>query len=294
MTKRSYFEYINYVLLAMVGILTLYPFLFIFILSLNEGTDTMRGGIVIFPRAFTLINYKFMLANSTLLKAYRITILRTLVGTVGSVFITALVAYGLSDPKLPGRSILMIYLLIPMLFSGGLIPYYLQLRNLRLINTFWVYIVPGLFNIWNCIVMKTFFQGIPESLKDAARIDGANEFQILFRVVFPVSLPMFAAISLFVAVGHWNDWFSGAFFVYDPKLVPVQTYLQQLMTQEMEGFRASAPSVSDMIKFREYSTITSLSLRMAAVCIGTLPIICLYPFLQRYFIKGVLIGSLKD
>jgi len=296
--RERWFDVVNYIGLALLAAVCLYPVIMMLAISLNKGTDTMRGGVFLWPRAFTLVNYRVMLENVGLRAAYKITILRTALGTALSVFTTALVAYGLSEHRLPGRKYLMVYMLIPMFFSGGLIPYYLQLRNLGLINRFWVYIIPGLFSIWNCIVMKTFFQGIPQSLKESVRIDGANELIVLFRIVFPLSLPLFAAISLFTAVGHWNDWFSGAFFVTRGELVPVQTFLMHLMTMDMsqtyshEQMQANAQALARMTT--EFSTITTLSLRMAAVMTAMIPILLVYPFLQKYFVKGVLIGSIKE
>ncbi|NLC67222.1 MAG: carbohydrate ABC transporter permease [Clostridiaceae bacterium] len=292
------FNCVNYTVLLIIALLCLYPFIYMLALSLNSGRDTLRGGITIYPRDFTLANYGAILRDKLILSAYKITILRTIIGTISNVFITALVAYGLSEQRLPGRKYIMIYMVIPMFFGGGLIPYYLVLREYRLLNTFWVYIIPGLFSIWNCIVMKTSFQGIPQSLKESMRIDGANELQIFFKVIFPLSLPMFAAISLFVAVGHWNDWFTGAYFVQKTELVPVQTYLQMIMTRDMRAFleKDLAVKMSQELMGKDltdYSKITSFSLRIAAVLVGTLPILFVYPFLQKYFVKGVLIGSIK-
>ena len=296
--REKWFDVVNYALLALLALVCLYPVIMMTAISLNRGTDTMSGGVVFWPRSFTLVNYQVMLGNPNLRSAYVITILRTVIGTLGSVFITAIVAYGLSEHRLPGRKYIMVYMLIPMFFSGGLIPYYLQLRSLHLINSFWVFVIPGLFSIWNCIVMKTFFQGIPESLKESMRMDGASELTILFRIIFPLSTALFAAISLFNAVGHWNDWFSGAFFVTRGELVPVQTYLMHLMTMDMsqtyshEQQQAAAQAMTRISG--DYASITSLSLRMAAVMVTLIPILVLYPFLQKYFVKGVLIGSIKE
>jgi putative aldouronate transport system permease protein len=267
-------------------------------LSLNSGTDTLKGGITFYPRVFTFFNYIAIVQQTYILDAYLVTILRTLVGTVTSVFITALVAYGLSERGLPGRKYIMFYMLVPMFFSGGLIPYYLALKSYSLLDKFWVYIVPGLFSIWNCIVMKTSFMQIPDSLKESMRIDGGNELQIFFRIIFPLSLPMFAAIALFVAVAHWNDWFTGAYFVTKNELKPVQTFLQFLMNRsDMSNFVTRtgdvAGSQSSLAAFEKTRT-TAFSMKVAAVVIGTLPILIIYPFLQKYFVKGVLIGSIKE
>ena len=299
MSRADYiFNTVNILVLAFVGLVCLYPIVMMTALSFNQGTDTMKGGVFLWPRSFTLVNYRVMLENQELRSAYLITILRTVIGTISSVFVTGLVAYGLSEPKLPGRKWIMIFMIIPLFFTGGLIPYYLQLRSLGLINSFWVYILPGLFSVYYCVVMKTFFQGIPQSLKESMRMDGAGEITVLFRVIFPLSTALFAAIALFTAVAHWNDWFSGAFFVTKGALIPVQTFLMHFMTFDAsqtysrDNAQAGAQALAKMTT--EFSTITSTSLRMAAVMVALVPILVVYPFLQKYFVKGVLIGSIKE
>ena len=295
MKNTSTFDIINFAILIIFALLCLYPFVYMLALSFNTGTDTMKGGVTFYPRDFTLANFASILRDGTILGAYKITILRTVIGTFTSVFVTALVAYGLSNKNLPGRKYIMLYMMIPMFFSGGIIPYYLTLGELHLIDTFAVYIIPGMFNIWNCIVMKTSFQQIPESLKEAMRIDGGGELKIFLKVVVPMSLPMFAAISLFTAVGHWNDWFTGAYYVRSNELIPVQTYLQQVMTRNMSSFLPTDGAlVTGGNGLFDYSQVNSFSLKMAAVVIGTVPILIVYPFLQKYFTKGVLVGSIKE
>jgi putative aldouronate transport system permease protein len=275
--------------------ITLYPFIYILAYSLNEGTDATRGGIYFFPRIFTLFNYKYVLNNGTMQSAYIITIGRTVLGTLLGLIVTGVTAYGVSFRNLPHRKIIMFYILIPMLFSGGLVPYYLQLASMHLINTFWVFVIPGLFNIWNMFVLMKFFMGIPESLRESAIIDGANELTVLWRIIVPVAMPVIAAIALFTAVGHWNDWFTGAFFVNNIKLIPVQTYLQRLLTANSLATITGNQEMNTEAMFRnsQVATMTLKSMKTAAVMVGTLPVLCVYPFLQRYFVKGILIGSIK-
>lgn len=295
-TSDKLLDFVNYILLAIVVFLTAFPFIHLLAIALNEGTDTTRGGIHFIPRKFTLVNFDMILSDALILQAYRITILRTLLGTFLGVAVTGLVAYGLSERKLPLRFPIMIYFIIPMFVSGGLIPTFLNLRELGLTNTFWVYVIPGVFGIWNCIVMKTFFQEIPEELKESMRMDGAGELHIFFKMIIPISMPLFAAISLFVAVGHWNDWFVGAFYVFKMDLIPVQTYLHFMMSKDLSGLVnqngqdqfSTAPG-----SLLNYATITTLSIKVATVIITVLPIMCVYPFLQKYFVKGVMIGSIK-
>lgn len=291
------FRAANYLLLSALAFSMLYPFWHVLVLSLNDGMDTASGGIFWWPRVFTLANFRAVFADSAILNAYKITVLRTSIGTTGSILFTAAVAFGLSRKELPGRNFIIGLIFVTMLFGGGLIPYYLLLRGLHLLNTFWVFVIPGLFSVWNMIVMKTWFNQIPASLIESAMLDGADYLTIFIRIVLPTSLPMLAALSLFTAVGHWNDWFSGAFFVTDLKLVPVQTYLQRVLTtllasSQISDVNAMSASEAQKIMFRGVTTLKSV--RMATIMAVTLPILVVYPFLQRFFIKGILIGSVKE
>ena len=289
------FKVLNTILLIGLGISTLYPIFYMLVLSLNEGMDSMKGGIWLFPRKFTMFNYQFVLNNPLMRDAYVISIGRTTVGTAISILVTALAAYGLSFRTLPYRKILMTFIIIPMVFNGGLIPYYLQLRNLGLLNKFWVYVIPGAFVIFNMFVMRKFFMDLPDSLKESAYIDGANHLQILFRIILPLSMPMLAALSLFTAVGHWNDWFSGAFFVDNLRLIPIQTYLQRILSADSLNVLTGNNAMVQEAAARQvqFKTMTVTSVKMAAVMCGTLPILCVYPFLQKYFVIGMLVGSIK-
>jgi putative aldouronate transport system permease protein len=294
-SSESIFVFLNTAFMVLLCAATLYPFIYILAYSLNEGTDATRGGIYLFPRTFTLFNYKYVLNNGTMQSAYLITVGRTVLGTLLGLMVTGVTAYGVSFRNLPHRKVIMFYILIPMLFSGGLVPYYIQLAKMGLINTFWVFVIPGLFNIWNMFVLMKFFTGIPESLRESAIIDGANELTVLWKIIVPVAMPAIAAIALFTAVGHWNDWFTGAFFVNNIKLIPVQTYLQRLLMADSLATITGNQEVNAEAVFRnsQVATMTLKALKTAAVMVGTLPILCVYPFLQRYFVKGVLIGSIK-
>jgi len=289
------FNLFNTMFLLALCALTIYPVFYIIVYSLNEGMDSLKGGLYLFPRKFTWFNYQYVLGNGIVQRAYLITIGRTILGTVLGLTVTGITAYGYSFRNLPYRKFLMAAALIPMLFNGGLIPYYIQLSNLRLVDTFWVLVIPGTFNIWNMFVMMKFFMGIPESLRESALIDGAGEVRIFLRIVLPLSKPVMAAIGLFVAVTHWNDWYSGAFYVNSTKLMPLQTYLQKLFSADSLGMLAgNNQTVAEAaVRGSESSTMTIMSVKMAAVMIGTLPILCIYPFLQKHFVKGMLVGSVK-
>jgi len=295
--KRPWREKFAYgaivVLLALLCVSVLYPFLYMLAISLNEGSDAAKGGVYIWPRSFTLINYEVVLGNEVIRHAYLITIGRTILGTVGGLFVTLLVAFGLSYRKLPLRRAILAYILITMLFNGGLVPFYIQLNNLHLLNTFWVFIIPGLFSAWNMFVMIKFIQGIPEALFESSELDGAGPVRTLLTIVVPLSKPMLAALGLFTAVGHWNDWFAGAFYVTDQSLIPVQTFLQQLLSAQDISAVLGSNSNQEALARSSMQNITLMSIKMAVVMVSAIPILCVYPFLQRYFVKGVLIGSVK-
>ncbi len=290
------FQVVNTVFLIFLSLITLYPLYYIIIYSLNEGLDSMKGGLYFWPRVFTLFNYQYVLGNGVIQHAYLITIGRTVLGTVSGLLITGITAYGFSFKELPYRKKLLMIVLIPMLFNGGLIPYYIQLSKLKLVDTFWVYVIPSMFNIWNMFVMMKFFNDIPISLREAAIMDGAGELTILVRVIIPLSKPMLAAIGLFVAVYHWDDWYSGAFYVNSTNLLPVQTYLQRLFeANNLSMITSNNAMVAEAaVRASQTSQMTVTSVKMAAVIIGTLPILCVYPFVQKYFVKGMLIGSVKE
>lgn len=294
-TGEKIFNVCNTIFMFALCLVMLYPVYYVLVLSLNEGTDSMKGGIWFWPRAFTMFNYQYVLSNGLLQNSYMITIARTVLGTILGLAVNALAAYTLSERNIPFKKVMMTFVLIPMLFNGGQIPYFLQLRNLGLYNTFWVFVIPGLVNVWNIFVMKRFFQDIPDSLRESARIDGATHMQTLVKIILPLSLPMLASLGLFTAVGHWNDWFSGAFYVQTNDLMPVQTYLQKLLTANNISMVKSNNVLNAEAAFRESQTsrMTATSVKMAAVMVGTLPILCVYPFLQKYFVKGMLTGSVK-
>ncbi|MGO4546743.1 carbohydrate ABC transporter permease [Paenibacillus sp. 2TAB23] len=296
--KRTTGEIISQTILVVLMILlclsVLYPFAYMLAISLNEGTDAAKGGVYLLPRAFTLINYEIVLGNEVIQHAYLITILRTIAGTIAGLLVTLMVAFGLSYTKVPFRKSILSYILLTMLFSGGLVPLYIQLYNLGLINNFLVYIIPGMFSAWNMFVMLKFIQGIPEALVESAELDGAGPFRVLLQIIVPLSKPMLAAIGLFTAVGHWNDWFAGAFYVTKQDLIPVQTFLQQLLSaQDMSAILGSNSNQEALARGSQMQNVTLMSVKMATVMVSAIPILCVYPFLQKYFVKGVLIGSVK-
>lgn len=281
------FSVVNALILGLFCVAIIYPIWYIVVLSFNEGADAMLGGIYFWPRKFTLQNYKAVFADTAIVRAFGVTIARTVIGTVSSVFFTAMVSFSFSHSKLIGRNIYMTMGIITLMFSGGMIPYFLLLKNLHLLDTFWVYIIPSLFSFYNCIIFMSFFRSIPASIEESAMIDGANEFVQFIRIILPLSKPILATIALFTCVSHWNDYFSGVIYVNDPKLMPIQTFLYRVvaeagsikMTGNVVGLAAKANSTQ--------------ALKLATMVVTTLPIVCVYPFLQKYFVKGVMIGSVK-
>ncbi|WCF07700.1 carbohydrate ABC transporter permease [Paenibacillus thiaminolyticus] len=293
--KINVFSIVNYTVLTLFGFLMLYPFIYVLVYSLNDGKDSMMGALYFFPRQFTLDNYADVFHNPRIWQAYKITLTRTVLGVFLHVSLSTLMAYALSKKTLPGRSFFTFFIFFPTIFSAGFIPYFITLQKLHLINTFWVYVIPMLYNFMHIVIIRTFLQGIPEELEESARIDGYGDFQIFLKIILPLSGPVLATIALFNGVAHWNDWFAGAYYVSDKNLLPVQTLLQEML-MEAESLASSMQRASQQggqTMSASTGGSTPESLRMALLVITVFPILCVYPFLQRYFVKGVMIGSVK-
>ncbi|TDF95751.1 carbohydrate ABC transporter permease [Paenibacillus piri] len=291
----KFFNLLNYMILTLVAFSMVYPFIYILVYSLNDGKDSMQGALYFWPRQFTLDNYAQVFNNPNIWQAYKITLLRTVIGTFLHVLLCTLMAYALAKRSLPGRTFFTFYIFLPTIFSAGFIPYFITLQKLHLINTFWVYIIPLLFNFIHIVIIRTFLQGIPEELEESAKIDGYGDFMIFINIILPLSGPVLATIGLFIGVTHWNDWFTGTYYVSDKNLIPVQTLLQQMLT-EADALSNSMQRASQQGGQTISETATGFtpeSLRMALLVITVFPILCVYPFLQKYFVKGVMLGSVK-
>lgn len=282
---------VTYVLVIALCLLILLPCLNVLALSFNEGSDAARGGVYFWPRAFTWENYAEVFQDGSIIGAYKITIARTVIGTLLSLIVTSLAGFALVQQELPGRRIILFLITFCMLFSGGTIPTYIQFNNLGLLDSFWVYVIPSLVSVMYLMMMRSFFEGIPYALQEAAKLDGCGYFGIYFRVMLPLSKPVIAVVGLYTAVNHWNDWFSGAFYMTSDKLWPVQTVLQQMLSRAMSSSQ-QVNNVADAIASSK-NNVTTDSLKMAAVVITTVPILAVYPFVQKYFAKGTLIGAVK-
>lgn len=276
------------ILMLVICFVSLYPVWYTVIISFNDSSDALRGGIYWWPRKFSLESYKTVFQDTTIIRAFMVTVLRTLIGTVTSVFFTAMVGYALSKKHIMGNKFYTILGTITMFFTGGLIPCFITLKNLGLYNNFLVYIIPSLFNFYNMIIFRSFFNELPAGLEESARLDGANDLMIFIRIVIPLSAPVIATIALFNGVGHWNDYFTGVLYINDAELQPIQTYLFRIIASA-----SASKTVVAMPAGVTAQQVSSQSVRLATMVVTTFPIMCVYPFLQKYFVKGMLIGSIK-
>ena len=284
------FDIANYVLLGLVAFVTLYPMWYVLVISFNDGYDAMIKGIYFWPRVFTLDNYKEFFAGSDWTQAIVVTVARTVIGTSLSVLFTSMVGYAYSRNNLIGRKFYSIVLIFCMYFGGGLIPFYVTLRGYGLLNTFWVYIIPGMLNFFYVMVSRTFFSELPGEMIEAAKVDGANDLHIFLRLVLPVSLPLLATMALFGAVNHWNAWMDSAYYVQDNSLRTLSYRLMEIINKstitKIDGAAAAAQAA-------EARRTTTFSLQCTSLVVCVAPILCIYPFLQRYFVSGIMIGSVK-
>ncbi|GIP21925.1 MULTISPECIES: carbohydrate ABC transporter permease [Paenibacillus] len=284
---EAFFDAVNITGMLLICFVTLYPIWYVLVNSFNNGADAMRGGIYWWPRMISFENFKAVFASPGIMTAMGVTVAKTLLGTVAHVLFTAMVAYAFSRRGLIGGRIYILLGTFTMFFSGGLIPTFLLIRDLELLDSFLVYIVPALFSFFDLIIFMTFFREIPEGLEEAARIDGANDWTIFLKVVLPVSMPVIATIALFHGVYQWNDYFTGMIYVNNTDLQPIQTYLYRVVAQ------SSSNQMMNAVQGGLTKSVTSQSIKLATMVVTTLPIVFVYPFLQKYFVKGMMIGSIK-
>ncbi|MDF2485026.1 MAG: putative rane protein [Herbinix sp.] len=292
-TKRSRaditFYIVNFIILGLFCALTLYPILNTLAVSLNDGMDAVRGGIYLIPRKFTLQNFYTVITKDNMLIAIRVSVLRTVIGTFLSMFVTALLAYVLSRKEfLFGKQVSLFYVLT-MYVSGGLVPTLLLMKGLGLTNNFLVYIIPGMISAFNMIVIRTFMNGLPDSFVESAQVDGAGHMKIFLRIVLPLCKPVMATVALFIAVGQWNSWFDAMLYNQNrPDLTTLQYELMKLLSS------VSQQQGSASVMKNAASQVTPVSIRSATAIFTAAPIVMLYPFLQRYFISGMMIGGVKE
>jgi len=283
------FDVINAIILMVFGLICIAPFVHMLALSLSSTAPAVAGYVRFWPVNFTWANYEAVLANPAFYQSFLVSVKRVVLGTFLSMTVTVLTAYPLSraDYIFKGRHIFIGLLLFALLFNGGLIPWYMIIRELKLLNTIWALVLPTALNIWNIILMTNFFKEIPKELEEAAFIDGASHWQNLWFVVLPLSVPVLAALSLFTAVGHWNSWFDGMILMSDPSNYPMQSYLRTVVVGlDMRQLGGLDPRLLALVSDR--------ALRAAQILVSTVPILVAYPFLQKYFITGIKLGAIKE
>jgi len=288
------FDIFNITILVLVAFVTLYPFWNLLVISFNDATNAIAGNIYFWPKKFSLENYNNILGNSSLLHAAVISALRTIIGTLLSVFFTMMLAYTLSRKDYIFRKQINAMFIFTMFFSGGLIPSYMLNKSLHLIGTFAVYIIPGLISAFNVIVARSFIQELPDSIIESAKIDGASEMRIFLKIILPLSLPVVATLALFVSVGHWNDWFTTFIYNSSKKDLHVLQYkLMELLQAANSGASNNAGANMNLAK-NGAKLVTPQAIRAAMTVLVTFPILMVYPFLQKYFVKGFTIGGVKE
>jgi putative aldouronate transport system permease protein len=278
------------VFMVFLSILFVYPFYYILVLSFNEAYDSYRGGIYLWPRVWTLENYRIVLTNPFLANAYLITIMRVVLMTVLVSFLCSLYGYALIHREMIWRRFFAIFIIVPMYVGGGIIPFYFVLQSLRLIDSFFVYIIPYLFVPFYILLFRSYFQDFAPSMREAGIIDGCSEYRIFLHLILPVSIPVMAVVGLFTAVNNWNEWFVGQAFVTKSELWPLQTIMLQILrSQEMRFSGLTSESVA-----QSQGRVTPESVRITMIVVSVAPVLMVYPFLQRYFIHGIMIGAIKE
>ncbi len=283
------FTVFNSIFMILFVVITLYPVINTLAISLNDGTDALKGGIYLLPRKFTFKNYTTVLQKNNLITGAFITVARTIIGTVTALVMNAILAFIVSRPRFMFRKQLSLFWVITMYVNGGLIPTFILFKNLGLTNSFWVYIVPGMISAFNMLVIRTYMNGLPDSLVESAQLDGAGYTTIFIKIISPLCKPVYATVALFVAVGQWNSWFDA--MLYNRMSGEYTTLQYELM--KLLSSVASTGATAETMK-NAVGAVTPASVRAAATIITMLPIICIYPFLQKYFVTGLTLGGVKE
>ena len=287
-SKKTAFDYVLMVLFCGMIVMTVYPFLNVLAISLNDPMDTMRNVNFVIPRQFTLANYRFIFAENNMVQPMIMSVVKNLVGTGLGVVFTAMLAYVLSRKDFYFNKSFTIIFIVTMYVSGGMIPEYLLImRTLRMGNNFWVYIIPGLIWVYNVILVRSFIEGMPLALQEAAKIDGANDFTIWLKVILPLCKPVLATVALFIAVGQWNSFMDT--YLYARELPTLQYVLYEIMESAQIKVDPHAAALGQL-----KNTVSPMSVRMAVTVVATVPILVVYPFLQKYFVGGMTLGAVKD
>lgn len=281
------FDFFNVIFLTVMMLVTLYPFLYVVFASLSESSLLIQHtGVLLGPRGFSLEAYAAVLENPMISRGYMNTLFIVLVGTAYNLLMTSMGAYVLSRRGYFWSKPLTALIVFTMYFGGGLIPKYLLIQNLGMMNSLWALIIPEAIGTWNLFIMRTFFVGIPDSLEESAKMDGANDFTVLFYIILPLSLPVIAVMILYYGVGHWNSWFDAMIYLRKRTLYPLQLVLREILIVNSTDSMTSQTGIDDKLSVSE-------TIKYATIIVATLPILCAYPWLQKYFVKGVMIGALK-
>lgn len=293
--SRKAFIVFNVFFMLMVIVVMVFPYINVAAKAFNDGADTAMGGITIYPRVFTWENFKTVITDEAFPRAAIVSVLRTVLGTLLALLVQLMAAYVFTNKDLVGRGPLLMFFMIPMYFGGGLIPTYLLFSKLKLLNNYLLYIVPSCFSLYNMTIIRSYMNGLPDSLKEAARLDGAKEFTILARIIVPISKPIIATIALWSAVGLWSDWTTTMYFFTKKNMFTLQYILVQILkeTQKIQEMIRKAALEGDVLSVGNFN-VTTESVRCAQIIITTIPIVIVYPFLQKYFISGVMLGAIKD
>lgn len=284
--KATLFDVVNVVLMLLLLIVTVYPFVYMIAVSFSDSVSVMKGNVFVWPKGFNTDMYRIVLNDPRIWSGYRNTLLYTSAGTAVSLVFTSMAAYALSKKNMLFHKPITVMIVITMFFSGGMIPTFLVVKSLGLVDTVWAMIVPGAISAWYLIMMRTFFAGLPQELEEAGKIDGLNDIGLFIRIALPLSKAVLATIGLFYAVGIWNNFYTPLLYLRNPDLVPLQVILRNLVLAGQTNMDGSFTLGKDQ-------KIVEESLKYATILVGTLPILVAYPFLQKYFIKGVMVGSLK-
>ncbi|MFB9274683.1 carbohydrate ABC transporter permease [Cohnella cellulosilytica] len=280
------FDGLNAGALLLIAAITIIPFIYIIAGSFTTPDELLRKGFVLFPTRFSMEAYRYIFSTDTLVRSLLVTVYITVVGTLINLFFTSLTAYALARKDVYGRRPIMLMIIFSMLFNGGIIPTYLVVKELGLLDSYSALFIPTAISAFNLIILKNFFQQLPEGLEEAAKIDGCNDFGILFRIVLPLSLPAMATFALFYSVGHWNTFFNAILYINDSAKWPIQILLRQVIIMSQGG-------IGDSAEFADNVVPPAQTIKMAVIVVATVPILIVYPFLQKHFAKGVLLGSVK-
>ncbi|WP_371860722.1 carbohydrate ABC transporter permease [Paenibacillus elgii] len=284
------FTALNYAFFVLLGLTTMFPFLNLIAKSLSSEEAVVSGRVTLLPVDWQIGTYRYVMSQSLFLASFQVSVFVTVAGTLLALFMTTLAAYPLSKPRLHGRKWFILMYIFTMLFSGGLIPTYLLMQSLQLIDKLPVLFLPAMISVYNMLIIKNYFESLPDSLEESAKLDGAGNLTILWRITLPLSLPVLATIALFYAVAFWNDYFASLIYINTPENKPLQLYLKELFVSSSDTFL----QLGAHLNVDAAMNTSPQAIQAASILLATVPILLVYPFLQNYFVKGVLVGSVKE